>query len=170
MAKPDDDDSDALTWAGDEERGVASTRPSRGARGTRGGSAGDAAALGADSARTVAHATDGRAIESLDRPAAPPLTAGQRILFAAGAVLYLALTVTWVLGARHYGAGTTDVLEQLDWQFAQFLAMVSPVLWFVAVFAITRVERIGVSVAWLVLGLVVLAPLPFLFGLVLTAQ
>ena len=149
----DDLDDEALRWAGDEDRGRMAPRLR------------EPVPAEADPANEEPEG-DPEDDED-DEPDRPPLTAGRRALFAVFGVLYLALVIAWVLGVQTTSAGTTDLFTQVSWQFGEFLAMIGPVVWFAAVLTLTRASRARVSAAWLVAGIVVFAPLPFVFGVLL---
>ena len=135
-----DEDEEALRWAGDE---VTGREPPRlpGVRATP--VAGDAAPTPA------ADGADGVA------PARPP---GMSALTALGAVLYLGVTVGWIVGIQYTSAGTAAFWPQLLWQFGEFTAIVAAPLWFGVTVVLTA--RPGVRAGWLALGLGVLLPWP----------
>ena len=147
---PDEDDldDDALHWAGDEARGQAAPRLRDEDR-------------EAASAASVAPAPE--AVESA--PVRAEL--GVRIVTVGFAVVYLALTVGWVLSVQMLAYPDIDLMGEIMWQFGEFLAMVAPALWFVATLGLTPpgVARHGlVRAGALLLGAVLLLPLPYLLG------
>lgn len=89
--------------------------------------------------------------------------------------VYLMYVVGWLIGGLRLsqsifqslsdsGAG---VLELNAYRFAEFLAIIATPLWFIAVIVLTAgssTRRFG----WLALGLLILAPWPFLIGLIST--
>ena len=148
---PDEEsDDDAFTWAGDEARGQAAPR----LRGADDGVDPDAE-----------HATE----------AATPVASVQRsrggsgLLVATGvfAGLYLAAVVGWILSVQLLSYPGIDLAGEIMWQFAEFLAMVAAALWFAAVLTLTPegTPRRGLKrFGWLVAGLALLLPWPFLLG------
>lgn len=80
------------------------------------------------------------------------------ILFA---LLYLVLTVGWILGTGYTSAGTAQLLPQILWQFGEFTAIIAAPLWFGTTVLLTP-WRLGVRVGFLLLGLGVLLPWPVL--------
>lgn len=144
---PDDDaalrwdDVDDPSWVDAESTG----------RRTRG----ELDALELDSVEHGGHrdASDGRA----GAPRAG--TGGLALVTAAGAVVYLAYSVGWILGVGTLPlSGPTLVLEVL-YQFAEFLAIVSSALWFGTTIVLTR-GRLACRAGWLALGTLVLLPWP----------
>jgi hypothetical protein len=150
MAHLEDDDEDAFRWAGDEDTGREGARLP-GARGEASEHPDDAPA-----------AADG----------APPAGASRRpgmtaitVLFG---LLYLALTVGWILGTGYTSAGTTGLVPQLLWQFGEFTAIIAAPMWFGTAVLLTP-WRLGVRAGALTLGLGVLLPWPVLPLLVVGA-
>jgi len=147
------DDDDALHWAGDDARGQAAPRLRGGASE---GADTDAAHEGADAASgDAAPAIRGRAETAL--LAATGVFAG----------LYLALVVGWILSVQLLAYPGLDLAGEVMWQFAEFLSMVAPALWFAVVLTLTPREtsrRGAKRIGWLVVGLALLLPWPFLLG------
>ncbi|RZT58118.1 hypothetical protein EV140_2358 [Microcella alkaliphila] len=89
--------------------------------------------------------------------------------------IYIMYVVGWLIGGLRLsqsifqslsdsGAG---VLELNAYRFAEFLAIIATPLWFIAVVVLTAgsaTRRLG----WLAIGLLILAPWPFLIGLIST--
>jgi len=153
MARPtpsdpgDLEDEDAFHWAGDEVGGRESAR-------LPGEQIQDAVA--GPSADVASEDTGSRS-----RPVRALLT----VLFA---ILYLALTVGWILGVGYASSGTAELLPEILWQFAEFTAIVAAPLWFGATVLLTRDTRTAARVGWLALGVGVLLPWPVLPLLVLS--
>jgi hypothetical protein len=141
---PDEDDDAALRWEGDEERGLESPRR-RAARST--GSA-DPEDL------------DGESQDDAEEPPAAPGERGRRVAAALFAVAYLAEVVGWVFGTALLSSGAGNLWSEVLWQFGEFLAIVSPALWYLTVLTLTRASRPLVRVGWFALGLGVLVPWP----------
>jgi len=135
---PLEDDEEAFHWAGDE-------------------------ATGREGARLpVANAQDVAETPADDAPSAGPArragTAPLTILFG---LLYLVITVGWILGTGYTSAGSTELFPQLTWQFAEFTAIIAAPVWFGTTVLLTS-GRLGVRVGFLALGLGVLLPWPIL--------
>jgi len=144
----DELDAEALSWAGDEERGVAPP----GARARREQRGADPDGLGEPEA-------DGSAPEA-DEP--PPPSPGRTVATAVFVVVYLLITVGWVMSVQRTASGSTELLVEISWQFGEFLAMASGVLAFGTVFSLTRRSATLVSVGWWLLGALLLVPWPIL--------
>ncbi|MGN6502476.1 MAG: hypothetical protein ACTHKX_06185 [Pseudolysinimonas sp.] len=150
MAHLDEDDDEAFRWAGDEDSGREGARVP-GARG-EGAEPPDDAAAPADGAP----------------PAGPPRRRGMAAITGLFALLYLVLTVGWILGTGYTSAGTTGLLPQVLWQFGEFTAIIAAPMWFGTTVLLTP-WRLGVRIGALALGLGVLLPWPVLPLLVVGA-
>jgi hypothetical protein len=137
---PRDDDEEAFHWAGDEVGG-------------REGSHLPVQKTTQDAAETPA--------DDERPPAGPPRRRGMALLTGVFAVLYLALTVGWILGTQYTSAGTGQLLPQVLWQFGEFTAIIAAPMWFGTTVLLTP-WRLGVRVGFLLLGLGVLLPWPVL--------
>lgn len=149
MAHLDEDDEEAFRWAGDEVSGREGARVP----------ASTAAAEGAD-ARS--------APDDEPAPAGRSRRRGMTLITLLFGLLYLALTVGWILGTGYTSAGTTQLLPQLLWQFGEFTAIIAAPMWFGTTVLLTP-WRLGVRAGALALGLGVLLPWPVLPLLVVGA-
>lgn len=150
LPEPDDD---ALHWAGDEARGQSAPR----LRGEH------------DDADAEGEASDAAAVDTATGPLSRRTPAATAFLVATGvfAGLYLAVVVGWILSVQLLSYPALDLAGEIMWQFAEFLAMVAAALWFAAVITFTPegIARRGVKrFAWLLAGLALLLPWPFLLG------
>lgn len=88
-----------------------------------------------------------------------------RLITAIGALVFAVYTMTWVVGVGTLPlSGPTLVLEVL-YQFAEFLAIIASGLWFGTTVLLTR-GRPGARAGWFAVGALVLAPWPFIFGVI----
>ena len=102
--------------------------------------------------------------------AAPQLPAGALVLLGLIGGVYLLYTVVWFSWAQHYstvnalvaeGSGSLgSVLQQVVF----WLAPLAPVLWFVSVLVLNRGARLRTMLLWLVVGALLLVPLPMFGG------
>jgi hypothetical protein len=80
--------------------------------------------------------------------------------------VYLMYTVGWVIGVAQLPLSGTDLLQEITYQFAEFLAIIAAPMWFVSTVVLTSgrgaVRRIG----WLAVGALALVPWPFLLGVI----
>jgi hypothetical protein len=75
---------------------------------------------------------------------------------------YLLSAIGWVVGIQRDAFTAGNLFFEIMYQFGEFLAVASPVLWFSLTFLLTRHSRPIIRILWLVLGLVLVAPWPFL--------
>lgn len=133
------DDSDALSWAGDDARGQAP--PSRAPR--------------VDDVPVAAEAAEASATQS------DPVRLVGTGIFAG---IFLAYTVGWILSVQSTGYAGLDLFGEIMWQFGEFLAIISAALWFATTLHLTRERRTAVRLGWLAVGVAVLVPWPILWG------
>ncbi|QHC58185.1 hypothetical protein [Rathayibacter sp. VKM Ac-2760] len=178
-SRPEDDrDDDALSWAGEggdptlvagdapvrrrTPRAVRSAPEERAAR------EGDVDEL-PDELRE--DDSDDEPDEDDERDAADAAAASSVLLVAMGvaAGLYLLWTIGWMITATRQSATTAstfagDPLGGGLYGLGLWLAVAGPATWFAAVLLGTRGARTRTRVLWLIAGLILLAPLPFLKG------
>jgi hypothetical protein len=131
-----DEDDDALTWAGDR----------------------DSTHVDAPVAREIV-------IEELPaEDAAAPTSPLLLVVYGVLAGVYLLYTFGWITSVVRTTLPVTDLLSGIMYQFGQFLAIASPALWLAAAVLLTRGRKPVVRLLWVVVGLVVVAPWPFLLG------
>lgn len=93
----------------------------------------------------------------------PGLQSGSaRLVTILFGVVYLALTVGWILAVQYTGSGSTSLLTEVLWQFGEFTAIVAAPLWFGATLTLTRGGRLVTRAGWLALGAGLLVPWPLL--------
>ena len=130
------DDDEGLRWDGDDEPVTPAKR-----------------------ATPVAHDAEADTAE-----VAPATSSVLLVTYGIIAGAYVLYTVGWVFASLRTTSGSGDLLVQIMYQFGQFLAIAAPALWFFATLFLTRHRKPAVRVIWLVVGLVVLLPLPFILG------
>jgi hypothetical protein len=157
-------DDDALTWVGDSDPTL---NPQPRSAGPVGGGAHETANAAAEP-----DLPDGWSIPG--RPAAAGLPAGMRPASQAAASvalvgmgvlagIYLLYTVGWFIGVSRMANPLSDPLSQFMFSLGAWTAVASPVIWFGATFQLTR-DRLRSRLVFLLLGAVLLAPLPFIIG------
>lgn len=133
----DDGDDEALSWAGDrEESHIAAP------------AAPEVVMVGAPD----------------DEDDAPRTSAFVLVVYGILAGVYLLYTLGWITSVARSTLPVNDLLAGIMYQFGQFLAIASPALWLAAAVLLTRGRKPVVRLLWVVLGLVVVAPWPFLLG------
>jgi hypothetical protein len=170
----DDDDDEALTWAGGRdpshyETPVAKEPKPLSARRAR------KAAATAEIAGNSARATPAKestqveesANESDEEPDSDlsPVTSGA-LLVTMGilAGVYLLYTVGWIVSLRRVIYTPVTDLDQIFFHAQQYLAIAGPVLWFGATLWFTRGHKPVWRLLWLVLGALLLIPWSFVMG------
>jgi hypothetical protein len=96
--------------------------------------------------------------------AAPRTSSLVLIGYGVLAGVYLLYTLGWVTSVTRTTLPVYDLFAGIMYQFGQFLAIASPALWLTAAIVLTRGRKPVVRLLWVVLGLVVVAPWPFLLG------
>lgn len=148
-------DDDALSWAGEENDPTLVPTHSAASKPVVAQTAVESVTTDED-AEPEAPAADAAASSAL------LVTLG----IAAG--VYLLYTIGWIItGTRQSAQVSTvaaDVVGQFMYGLGLILAAAAPVLWFVGVLLIARKRRPGVRILLLVIGAVVLAPIPFVLG------
>lgn len=97
----------------------------------------------------------------------PELSATASALLVAYGIfggVYLLYLIGWVISVQRDTFTASGLFFEIMYQFGEFLAIVSPALWFGLVLLLTRGSRPALRVAWLVAGIVLLAPWPFILG------
>jgi len=168
-------DNDALSWAGDDDptlvagdaaeatevsaTSVASAPGELPEGWTRAGSTTRSAGSSAADAGTTHIATQqpGDAAEVV--PPSSVALVGMGVLGG----IYLLYTVGWFIGTSRVGNPIVDPVGQFMFSLGAWLAVVAPLVWFAAVYWLTN-DRPRIRVLWLLIGVVLLAPLPFIFG------
>lgn len=79
--------------------------------------------------------------------------------------VFLLFTVGWIIGVQRSTVPTTGLFFTFMYRLGQILAVAAPAAWFVGVLVLARDRRSGVRILWLLLGVGLLAPWPFILGL-----
>ncbi|WP_165066487.1 hypothetical protein [Marisediminicola senii] len=153
--RPDDTD-DALSW------GDGADDPSH-VDGTR-GSAIDAPATRVDGDGGAAASTAAQANGTVT---APHAAVGASVLLVAYGILggvYLLYSIGWIIAVQRDGFSAGNILFDVMYQLGQFLAIAAPIGWATATLLFTRDRAPLARVLWLLAGIVLLAPWPFILG------
>ena len=81
--------------------------------------------------------------------------------------IHLIYVAGWVVGLQRLNSisvPSSDALTAIMFPLGEALAILSPVAWFAAAFVLTRSRRPIVRLLWLLAGLVVVAPWPYILG------
>ena len=99
-------------------------------------------------------------------PAEPASAADSALLIAYGIFggVYVLYLIGWILAVQRDTFTATGLFFEIMYQFGEFLAIISPALWFGLALLLTRGRRPALRIAWLVAGVVLLAPWPVILG------
>jgi hypothetical protein len=155
-------DDDALGWAGDDDPTLASGRPA--AAGTTPLAPAGQTVAEPDETLPEGWAVTGSPGGYVDAPAekaamSSPALIGLGIL----AGIYLLYTIGWFIGVGRLENSLTDPLARFMFSLGTWLAIAAPVVWFASSYLLTR-GKPRLRWTWLILGAVLLAPLPFIAG------
>lgn len=155
-AQPDHDD--ALSWAGDDDPTLVAAGPDT--------------SLPREQTRDAptvkqAEVSQGDAVQAgaVQGDSMSGQVAGSVALIGMGVLggIYLLYAVGWFIGVSRIGNPIADPLGQFMFSLGAWLAVVSPLVWFGATYWLT-IDRPRRRVLWLLLGVVLLAPVPFIYG------
>jgi hypothetical protein len=79
--------------------------------------------------------------------------------------IFLLYTVGWLIGMQRSTVPSATLFFVFMYRLGQVLAIAAPAAWFVGVLVLARERRAGVRIIWLLVGVVLLAPWPFILGL-----
>ncbi len=177
-AVPAGRDDDALTWDGDDDptldvRAAGQTEPAPSADDVTTLPEGYTA-VGKGSETVAAPDSpaepDARPAETDTRTGAtdhdhdetPPL--GNAALIALGVLggFSVLFAVGWLIGGLRLQGTAEFLVAPLAYQISLWLAVIAPIVWFATVLLLTRGRRLWVRFAWLVGGIVLLVPWPFI--------
>jgi len=156
-------DDDALGWAGDDDPTLvsgSSTTPER---------ADAPAAADPVPAESGTDLPEGWAVTGspggyVDAPAGKAaLSSPALVSLGILAGVYLLYTIGWLIGVGRLTNPFSDPLAQFMFSLGTWLAIAAPLVWFASSFWLTRGTP-RLRWIWLILGVVLLAPLPFIAG------
>lgn len=130
---------------------------------------------GAESASDVSPALPSESAVELgadesDAQASSQIPAGTLVVLGLLGGVYLLYAIVWFSWAQHYStvnalvAEGSGVLGAVLQQIVFWLAPLAPVLWFISALVLCRGSRVRTLLLWLVIGAVVLVPLPMFGG------
>ena len=169
------DDDEALGWAGDDDptlspeglpaREADAEQPTRPTDGLA------APAASTVPARpTVLDEAEDAEDRAAERELADAETAGAQLSSAAliglGVLggIYLLYTIGWIVSFSRYQTPITVDFSVVTYRIAQSLAVAASPLWFVGTLLLTQRRDARYRFLWLVIGVLVLVPWPFLMG------
>lgn len=147
-------DDDALSWEGDDDPtldvGAPATAPALPEGFT---------AVGRGSADVGRIDEDGTVI-----PAGEPAPLGNALLVTLGVIggVYALYVIGWIIGGLRLQGTANFLVSPVGYGGALWLAVAAPALWFATAYLLTRGSAPWVRIAWLVAGLALLVPWPFI--------
>jgi hypothetical protein len=92
---------------------------------------------------------------------------GSALLVAYGvfAGILLLYSVGWIIAVQRNTFADPNLLANALYKVGELLAILAPVVWFFSVLFLTRGRRSWVRVVWILLGVLLLAPWPFILAL-----
>ncbi|MFC5928648.1 DNA polymerase III subunit gamma/tau [Cryobacterium melibiosiphilum] len=77
--------------------------------------------------------------------------------------VYLLYTIGWFIGVNRITNPIADPVSEFMFSLGAWLAVAAPIVWFGVTYWLTA-SRPRIRLLWLLLGVVLLAPVPFIFG------
>ena len=96
--------------------------------------------------------------------AAPATSSTMLVVYGIFGGAYLLYLVGWIIAVQRDNFVQGSLFAEILYQFGEFLAIASPALWVGAVLLLTTGSRPIVRILWLLAGLLVVAPWPFILG------
>lgn len=75
---------------------------------------------------------------------------------------YLIYAIGWVIGGLRLQGRSAYLVTDVMYQGSFWLAVLAPILWFTTVFLLTMGSKLWVRLAWLIGGIALLLPWPFI--------
>jgi len=95
---------------------------------------------------------------------APRTSSAMLVVYGIFGGAYLLYIVGWIIAVQRDTFTQASLFSEIMYQFGEFLAIASPAIWLGAVLLLTRDGRVLPRVVWLLVGLLLLAPWPFILG------
>jgi hypothetical protein len=154
-----DDEDEALTWAGARDPSHYETPDSKLTKPAKGSTAKSlkpsVAVIDGSDATGVADDVDDER---------PPMSAVMLVCLGVLGGIYALYTVGWFVSWQRLVYVDTDALELTAFRVQQVLAIVAAPLWFGVTLFFTRERRPAIRLIWLVIGALVLIPWSFALG------
>lgn len=92
-----------------------------------------------------------------------PAPLGNVMLVSLGILggVYALFTIGWVIGGLRLEGTAQFLVSPVGYRFAFWLAVIAPALWFATVYLLTRLSKPWLRLVWLIGGLALLVPWPF---------
>jgi hypothetical protein len=137
-----DPDEEALRWAGDSDLDY----PKQ--------------------AEPAADAADGDLTDADEDAASAAKPANPLLVVAYGIIggIYVLYSVAWLIAVTADPFSRDTLFAEIMAQFGEFLAIAAPLVWLAVTVLLTRNRSALLRLGWLVGGLILLFPLPYLLG------
>jgi hypothetical protein len=100
-----------------------------------------------------------------DDPLEPPATSSLLLVtYGIIAGVFALYTVGWFTSVQRTAIVMSDSFAQVMYELGEALAVAAPPVWFAVVLVLTRDRKPNVRLLWLLLGLLLLVPVPFVLG------
>jgi hypothetical protein len=101
-----------------------------------------------------------------DEPhAAPGISSPLLVTFGVFGGVFLLFIVGWIIAVQRDTVTIADPFFGFMYRLGGLLAIVSPAAWFTGVLYLARDRRAGLRLLWLLVGVLILAPWPFILAL-----
>jgi hypothetical protein len=97
--------------------------------------------------------------------AEPGTSSALLVVYGIFAGAFLLYAVGWIIAVQRTTTTLANPFFNVMNHFGEVLAIASPAAWFVGVLFLTRDRRAFVRIIWLLIGIVILAPWPFILAL-----
>lgn len=77
---------------------------------------------------------------------------------------FILFVIGWIISIAHIGMPVDGLVPQFMYRVGEGLAIASPIMWFLGVLLLTRHSKVWQRLLWMLLGLAITAPWPFIFG------
>lgn len=147
MATNPEHDDDALSWEGDESL-TASPQLQRGWT---------AVGKGSEKVEVIGEPTE--------EPAPSGMSNATLIGLGIAGGIFVLYTIGWIIGGvRLQPDGELLAAGTIQYGIAAWAAAAAPAAWFAAAMYLTRSSKAWIRFAWLIAGVIVLVPWPFVMG------
>ncbi|WP_291055093.1 hypothetical protein [Herbiconiux sp.] len=167
MSDPRDEDDEALGWGGDQDD---PTLAPEGATRTVSATTASAAPSATPGGRTVLDEAEDAEDLIAERELAEAEAASKQMssaaLIAFGVLggIYLLYTIGWIISFTRVEVASELTFGVFTDIVARTLAIAASPFWFIATLVITQKKDVRYTMLWLVIGMLVLVPWPFLIG------
>ncbi|HEY0260743.1 MAG TPA: hypothetical protein VGC18_12940 [Lacisediminihabitans sp.] len=97
--------------------------------------------------------------------AEPGLSSALLVTYGVFGGIFLLYVVGWIIAVQRNTTALTNPFFEVMYRLGEVLAVASPALWFVGVLYLARERRAGIRLLWLLLGVVLVVPLPFVLSI-----